>query len=118
MNDYLCHLLAVESGTSTLSHERWVLRSKVVTRRFKNTYTALIKGPALDYDPLTFAQDYPTAGWVPSGCAAAAFVTLRDKHGDLVEPPLVVKVQKSGNRWMIDGAGVIDIPDSKRAPGD
>jgi erythromycin esterase-like protein len=48
MNDYLRHLLALESGKTTLSTERWILNSKKVTRRLMHSYRALIKDSVLD----------------------------------------------------------------------
>ena len=118
MNDYLRHLLAVESGKSPRSSERWVLDSKAVSRRFKNTYKAFIKDPDQGFDPLLDAQDFPNKGWIPAGCDAPGFVTLRTKPGDHLLLPVVVKILKNGNGWLIDGAGIINIPESKRPPGD
>ena len=113
MNDYLRHLHAVDSGKSTLSDERWVLSSKAVSRHFKATYKALIKDPDVNFDPLLYAQDYPSKGWVPIGCTAG-FVTLQTKPGDFMQLPVVVKVLSTSNGWLVDGAGVINIPDSKQ----
>lgn len=118
MNDYLRHLLAVESGKSSRSSDRWVLDSRTVSRRFKTTYKALTKDKDLNFDLLLNAQDFPNRGWVPTGCDAAGFVTLRTKPGDHLQLPVVVKILKNGNGWLIDGAGVINIPESKRPPGD
>lgn len=109
----------MESGKSPRSSERWVLDSKAVSRRFKITYKALKKDPDLNFDPLVDGQDFPNKGWLPRGCEAGGFVTLRTKPGDhLPGAPVVVRILKNGNGWLIDGAGVINIPESKRPPGD
>jgi hypothetical protein len=62
------------------------------------------------------AQDYPNKGWVPAGCDETGFVTLRTMPGVQPELPVVVKILSNGNGWMINAAGVINIPESKQSP--
>lgn len=68
----------------------------------------------LDSDPILDAQDFPDKGFELVNCdSTAGFVTIRGKEWkDFI---LTVKVVDQNNKWLVDGAGVINIPVTKRA---
>lgn len=101
--------------------EQWVQRNAKLTNHFKNSYKKLVEDAnkedpevGLDFDPIFDAQDYPDQGFKVLSCDDKSnFVTLNGK--DWEDFTVVVKTSKTDKGWLIDGAGVISIPEDKRA---
>jgi hypothetical protein len=68
----------------------------------------------LDSDPVFDAQDFPEKGFsILKVDTLSQYVTV--VGNDWKEFELVLKVERENNKWLVDGAGVINIPDDKRA---
>ena len=98
----------------------WVYNNNLLTESFKKRHkfiidSAYIADPemGLDADPIFDAQDYPDNGFEIMTTDKNGFVTVRGK--DWKEFILVLKVVSQNDKWLVDGAGIINIPTDKRA---
>lgn len=99
----------------------WVKQNSLLTDSFKNRYKDLLdsaqkKDPELGLgsDPIFDAQDFPEKGFsILRVDTLNQYVTV--VGNDWKEFELVLKVEQENNKWLVDGAGVINIPDDKRA---
>jgi len=103
------------------SIEAWILNNPLVTEHFKITYKNLMDSAlqvdpeiGLGFDPILDAQDYPDKGFeiVPHD-STNEFVTVRGI--DWPEFLLVLKLANHENKWQVDGSGVINMPENRRA---
>jgi len=102
------------------SRDHWVQRSEKVTDNFKHSYKKLVEDAnrndpetGLGSDPIFDAQDYPDQGFKILRCDDKSnFVILRGSDWEIFT--VVVKTSKTDKGWLIDGAGVINIPKNKR----
>lgn len=100
---------------------QWIQKNTKVTDNFKKAHKKLIldarkKDPemGLDFDPIFDAQDYPDEGFKLFACSDQSdYVTLNGVDWEVFR--VVVKVIKTDKGWLVDGAGVINIPKNKRA---
>jgi len=97
----------------------WVYNNNLLTESFKKRHkfiidSAYIADPemGLDADPIFDAQDYPDNGFEIMTTDSNGFVTVRGK--DWKEFILVLKVVSQNDKWLVDGAGIINIPNDKR----
>ena len=68
----------------------------------------------LGSDPIFDDQDFPEKGFsIVKVDTPSAYVTVAGN--DWKDFELVLKVEQENNKWLVDGAGVINIPDDKRA---
>ncbi|HEY8100573.1 MAG TPA: hypothetical protein VIF82_07435 [Burkholderiaceae bacterium] len=124
MNEYKKYSDEVLNRKSHETVEQWIQRNKLITVNFKNTYKKLIEiahkqDPELGLgsDPIFDAQDYPDQGFVILDCDEKSnLVTLKGKDWEAFK--VVVKVNKFDEDWLVDGAGIINIPKNKRAKRD
>jgi len=99
----------------------WIIRSPLVTDQFKSAYknlmdSALRAAPeiGLGFDPILDAQDYPDKGFeIIHRDSTSEFVTVRGI--DWPEFLLVLKLANHENKWQVDGSGVINMPENRRA---
>jgi hypothetical protein len=99
----------------------WIKQNSMLTDNFKNRYKYLLdsaqkKDPelGLDSDPVFDAQDFPEKGFsILKVDTLSQYVKV--VGNDWKEFELVLKVERENNKWLVDGAGVINIPDDKRA---
>jgi hypothetical protein len=99
----------------------WIKQNSLLTDNFKNRYKGLLdsaqkKDPeiGLDFDPIFDAQDFPEKGFsIVKIDTLSRYVTVAGN--DWKDFELVLKVEQEHNKWLVDGAGVINIPDDKRA---
>lgn len=99
----------------------WINASDLVTQHFKNELSALMrdassKDPELGpgADPLFNAQDYPDKGFeLEAFDPRTNYLTVKGK--DWKAFTLTIKAVKEKGKWLVDGCGVINIPESKRA---
>lgn len=99
----------------------WIKQNSLLTDNFKNRYHTLMdsadkKDPelGLDSDPIFDAQDFPEKGFsILRVDTAGGYVTVAGN--DWKEFELVLRVALAGSGSLVDGAGVINIPNDKRA---
>jgi len=99
----------------------WIKQNSWLTDNFKDRYRDLLdsaqkKDPELGLgsDPIFDAQDFPEKGFsILKADTLSGYVTVAGN--DWKDFELVLKVEQENNKWLVDGAGVINIPDNKRA---
>jgi hypothetical protein len=98
----------------------WVNNNELATEQFKITYKEIIEHAIKDdpetglgFDPIFDAQDYPEKGFEFLSSDNDGYVTL--KGIDWPDFTTVVKIKLVGSKWMVDGAGVVNVPDGKKA---
>jgi hypothetical protein len=118
INDYTKFCTKTDQRSNT---EEWIKQDSLLTDNFKNRFKTLLdsakkKDPelGLDSDPIFDAQDFPDKGFsILKIDTLNRYVTV--VGNDWKEFELVLKVEQENNRWLVDGAGVINIPGDKRA---
>jgi hypothetical protein len=99
----------------------WIKQNSLLTGNFKSRYKSLLdsaqkKDPELGLgsDPIFDAQDFPEKGFsLLKIDTLNRYVTVAGN--DWNEFELVLKVEQENNKWLVDGAGVINVPEDKRA---
>ncbi len=99
----------------------WVNSNGLVTERFKSklrkiTNEAYQNDPesGLDSDPIVDAQDYPENGFeLEILDRETNYLTVRGRNW--LQFKLTMKVVNENGNWLVDGSGMINIPDNKRA---
>jgi hypothetical protein len=99
----------------------WIRQNSSLTDDFKNRYRGLLdsaqkKDPELGLgsDPIFDAQDFPEKGFsIVKVDTLNGYVTVAGN--DWKDFELVLKVEQENNKWLVDGAGIINIPADKRA---
>jgi len=99
----------------------WIYNNQLLTESFKNRYKALRESAfkqdpelGLDADPIFDAQDYPDKGFVIlKSDNNTGFVTVKGKNWK--EFTVILKVVSQNGKWLVDGAGIINIPTDKQA---
>ncbi|MFD2551774.1 DUF3828 domain-containing protein [Bizionia sediminis] len=88
---------------------------KVVLEDLINTAEAKNPDIGLGFDPFFDAQDYPDAGFqIKSLDTNSNFITLKGKSPwDTFE--LTIKVVQTNQQWLVDGVGIVNIPETMRA---
>lgn len=118
INDY------AEYCDQSMKHEaidsNWIYNNELLTDSFKKRYKSVIDSAfvaepelGLDADPIFDAQDYPDKGFEMIKTDKNGFVSVRGK--DCTEFVVVLKVISQNGKWLVDGAGIINIPTDKRA---
>ncbi|MES2241046.1 MAG: hypothetical protein V4497_12385 [Bacteroidota bacterium] len=120
LNDYTELSNKIILKKSDINIEEWIKKSTSVTEDFKNSYETLIKDAekedpelSLDFDPIFDAQDYPEKGFEVSKIDNEDnYITFKSKDSN--EFLLNIKVKLTNKKWLVDGAGIINIPQNKR----
>jgi len=88
----------------------WIKNNSLLTDKFKSEFKKFIdSSPQLDFDPIFDAQDYPDKGFeVLKSDSVSGFVTLNGK--DWQQFTVIVKIANKGDTWLVDGAGIINMP--------
>jgi hypothetical protein len=118
INDYTKFCTKTDQRSNTAE---WIKQDSLLTGNFKNRYKNLLdsaqkKDPelGLDSDPIFDAQDFPEKGFsILKVDTLGRYVTVAGN--DWKEFELVLKVEQENNKWLVDGAGIINIPVDKRA---
>jgi hypothetical protein len=118
INDYAKFCTKIDQRSNTAE---WIQQNSLLTGNFKSRYKNLLdsaqkKDPELGVgsDPIFDAQDFPEKGFsilkvdTLSGYVTVAGIDWKDFE-------LVLKLEQENNKWLVDGAGVINIPGDKRA---
>ncbi|MBX2906603.1 MAG: hypothetical protein KF744_11225 [Taibaiella sp.] len=104
-----------------ISDSAFISSSTMLTSRFKSYYDSIVvdawkRDPelGLDFDPVLDAQDYPDSGFMIERIdTISGIVTLSGKNWP--EFTVAVKVIAADQKTLIDGAGVVNISEEKRA---
>lgn len=116
INSYTKHCLSRnKKGPSTTT---WVRLNNLLTPAFKTNYKTLVDGAdpefGLEFDPIFDAQDFPDKGFVILKTdASQGYVTVSGIGWK--EFQVNLKIVQLNNKWLVDGAGFINIPENKRA---
>lgn len=120
MNEYIRFLEGERKNSTPMSVEDWLLQSQLVTPNLRGEFKKVTKAgyesdPEIgwDFDLLLDAQDWPDQGLLFYACKQKNFVELQGKNW--AEFKLVVKVVPIGSVYRVDGAGVVNIPQTLRA---
>lgn len=106
---------------ATSADANWITKQPLLTDNFKAAHKKLIEDAqkadpemGLGFDPIFDAQDYPDKGFTISATDTAnGYVTVTGINWPDFQ--VVLKVVQQNNQWLVDGAGVINIPQEKRA---
>jgi hypothetical protein len=118
INDYVKFSTTPNQAPAT---SEWIKQNSLLTGNFKSRYKNLLdsaqkKDPesGLGSDPIFDAQDFPEKGFsILKVDTPNRYVTVAGN--DWKEFELVLKVGQENNKWLVDGAGVINVPEDKRA---
>lgn len=100
--------------------DKWINNSTLLTDKFKSSYNKILADAykdepevGLDFDPIFNGQDYPDKGFkITKYDSASGFVTLVGI--DWKDFIVTVKIVFLKNKWLVDGAGIINIPEDKQ----
>ena len=98
----------------------WVNSSNLTTTYFKTEVKTMIEEArkidpelGLSFDPIFDAQDYPDEGFeLESFDSKTNFIVVKGKNWANFK--LTIKMVLENNKWLVDGCGVINIPNDKR----
>ncbi|WP_421753229.1 hypothetical protein [Croceimicrobium sp.] len=114
INDYLDFL---NGPKSELAYVDWVDQRNDVTLGFKNELKRVLEEAersdpeyGLGFDPILDAQDNPNEFVLDT--ADSEYMTVKAK--DWPGFKLTLKVKLVNTKWLVDGAGIINIPENKR----
>lgn len=116
INDYV---LFCTKNRSVLNYPKWIKNNKIATDEFKALYIEMIDAATkddeavrLEFDPIFNAQDFPEKGFTLSQSGDDEYITVKGKDQPAFKT--VIKMKSVGGRWMVDGAGVVNIPRKKQ----
>jgi hypothetical protein len=94
----------------------WVEHSPLLTENFKNQYRKISKSDdSLDSDPILDANFLPGNRFtILKADSIDGYVTLAC-DGQWKDYQLVLKLAHEEDNWLVDGSGVVNIPEGKRA---
>ena len=120
INDYTEISNEIMLTDNKISIDDWIEKYPSLTDNFKSTYKDLVKNAekedpelGLDSDPIFDAQDYPEKGFEISKIDNKnGYITFkgRDWSSFLVN----IKMKLINKKWLVDGAGTINISQNKR----
>ncbi len=121
INSYVKYVdeLAVKGETNFESEViKWISASPLLTDSFKTSYKDMVEAArrsdpelGLDFDPILDAQDSPNSCKVLD-YSEDGFVTLQGI--DWQNFTLTVRLVHFNNHWLVDGSGVINVPQDKQ----
>lgn len=97
---------------------KWIQNQSLLSRNFKSEFARIVdeawkEDPeyGLGFDPVFDAQDYPEKGFEIDSIDQD-YVIVKGKEWS--EFRLTIKLTKQDDQWLVDGAGIIQIPKEKR----
>jgi hypothetical protein len=107
-------------GKNQVSAVEWANSSKLVTAHFKTGVKkledeALVREPivGLDADPIFDARFFPEKGFeFESMDGTTGYLIFKGKDDQKFK--VTVKMVNEFNNWLVDGCGMVNIPDDKR----
>jgi uncharacterized protein len=127
INDYKKYTDAPNNDGKKVTPDIWVQQNTKVTESFKRAHKKFVghayqedasEDEGLDADPVFDAQDYPDKGFSVRSCDAATnYVMLKgiDPNAEPEPFEVAVKTVKTERGWLVDGAGIINIPRDQQA---
>ena len=105
----------------SVGYTAFVNASKLTTNNFKTELKKIVDEAnridpemGLDFDPIVDAQDYPDQGFeLESFDIKSNFIVVKGKNADNFK--VTIKVIKKENKWLVDGCGIVNIPEDKRS---
>lgn len=98
---------------------KWLKQSGMVTDRFISEYNKMVEEAwkedpemGLGFDPVLSAQDYPEKVEIESFDPETGYVIVRGVSWK--EFRVILRIVPSGDKWLVDGSGVINIPSDKQ----
>ena len=99
----------------------WVNSNNLTTKSFKAELKRIIENAyktepkvGLNFDPVLDAQDYPKNGFeLEAFDEKTNYLIIRGK--DWQEFKLTMKITLVNEHWLVDGCGLINIPETKKA---
>ena len=99
----------------------WVNSNSLTTKTFKTELKKILEDAqkqdpemGLDADPIFDAQDNPSKGFeLESLDEKTNYLTVKGK--DWPEFKLTMKVVKENGNWLVDGCGMVNIPNDRRS---
>jgi hypothetical protein len=118
INAYTTYHLTESAGIDGVTD--WIAKHPSLTEGFKTAHKQLLETArknepevGLGFDPIVDAQDFPDKGFAISKTDTLnGYVTVSGVDSPDFE--VVLKVVQQNNRSLVDGAGVINIPEEKR----
>lgn len=118
INNYVDNVKKMNKAVGIIE---WVNLNSLATKRFKTEVKEIIDNAhkqdpelGLGADPIIDAQDIPDEGFeLESLDEITNYLTVKGK--DLPEFKLTMKVIRENGNWLVDGCGIVNIPDDKIA---
>jgi len=118
INDYVTNLEKIGNKTEIIE---WVNSNNLTTKSFKSELKKIIDDAyktepevGLSFDPILDAQDNPEKGFeLEVFDEKTNYLIIRGK--DWQEFKLTMKVAEENGNWLVDGCGIVNIPDSKKS---
>ena len=114
INDYLDFSNDLNSEIGLIE---WVNQRHDVTREFKNELNRILEEAekndpelGLGFDPVLDAQDSPNRFKLDK--AESEYLIVKGENW--TEFRLTLKMKLIDNKWLVDGAGIINVPENKR----
>lgn len=121
INGYVSYLQQEQADS-----DQWVAKHRSLTPSFKAAYKKLVDEArkidpeiGLGFDPIVDGQDFPEKFEKVQSCDNKSGVVLvsgrwTSESSEAME--IAIKPIKIKEQWLIDGAGVINIPSKEQAP--
>ena len=117
INDYI-------QSIGKMEMVEWIEQNPSTTQNFKSSLRSLVEnaeketpGYGLGFDPILDAQDYPDRGFdLKSIDTNTGYVAVVGK--DWKDFELTIKLIYFEGKWLVDGSGIVNIPQEKQAPRD
>lgn len=118
INGYVEHLSEMNEAANVTD---WVASNSLATKAFKEELKNVVdeayrKDPELGLgaDPILDAQDHPEKGFeLELFDEGTNYLTV--KGIDWPEFKLTMKIEEENGKWLVDGCGIVNIPNDKRA---
>ena len=105
VNDYIHTMDDEQVNTKT-----WIKNNPLLTKKFKSEYKKSLNN---DFDPILNAQDYPEKGFkIVNSESSTGYVYLQGVDYD--DFYITAKVVSENGKWLVDGCGIVNIPEDKR----
>ena len=106
---------------TTITSKSFIEKNEFLSDSFKKKYKELIETAekedpelGLDFDPIFDAQDFPENGFELSSVEKSGYLIVKGKGSEWANFTVKLKVINFENKWLVDGAGVINIPENLR----
>lgn len=101
---------------------KWVSTNDLVTDRFKKELKTMVDEAfktdpemGLGFDPIVDGQDFPDEGFeLESFDNKTNYLVVKGKKWP--DFKVTIKMVLEGNKWLVDGCGVVNIPEDKQSP--